>query len=63
VHHVQIRNPFLGVSLPVSSRIDTHFSGISDTDIDIVSSWGGVILSPLGTSAINWSLVPALDDR
>jgi hypothetical protein len=28
----------------------------------LVSS-GGVILSPLGTSATNWPLVPAPDDR
>jgi hypothetical protein len=26
-------------------------------------SWGGVRLSPLGTSAINWPIVPAPDDR
>jgi hypothetical protein len=26
-------------------------------------SWGGVRLSPLGTSAINWLIVPAPDDR
>jgi hypothetical protein len=26
-------------------------------------SWGGVRLSPLGTSATNWPIVPAPDDR
>jgi hypothetical protein len=26
-------------------------------------SWGGVRLSPLGTSATNWTIVPAPDDR
>jgi hypothetical protein len=26
-------------------------------------SWGGVRLSPLGTSATNWPIVPALDNR
>jgi hypothetical protein len=26
-------------------------------------SWGGVRLSPLGTSATNWLIVPASDDR
>jgi hypothetical protein len=26
-------------------------------------SWGGVRLSPLGTSATNWPIVPVLDDR
>jgi hypothetical protein len=26
-------------------------------------SWGGVRLSPLGTSATNWRIVPAPDDR
>jgi hypothetical protein len=26
-------------------------------------SWGGVRLSPLGTSAINWSIIPAADVR
>jgi hypothetical protein len=26
-------------------------------------SWGGVRLSPLGTSATNWPIVPAQDDR
>jgi hypothetical protein len=26
-------------------------------------SWGGVRLSPLGTSATNWPIVPARDDR
>jgi hypothetical protein len=25
-------------------------------------SWGGVRLSPLGTSATNWPIVPAPDD-
>jgi hypothetical protein len=25
--------------------------------------WGGVRLSPLGTSATNWPIVPARDDR
>jgi hypothetical protein len=29
----------------------------------IVVSWGGVRLSPLGTSATNWPTVPVLDDR
>jgi hypothetical protein len=28
-----------------------------------VVSWGGVRLSPLGTSATNWPIVPAPDDR
>jgi hypothetical protein len=27
------------------------------------SSWGGVRLTPLGTSATNWPVVPAPDDR
>jgi hypothetical protein len=27
------------------------------------SLWGGVRLSPLGTSAINWPIVPASNDR
>jgi hypothetical protein len=26
-------------------------------------SWGGMILSPFGTSATNWPIVPAPDDR
>jgi hypothetical protein len=26
-------------------------------------SWGGVRLSPLGTSATNWLILPAPDDR
>jgi hypothetical protein len=26
-------------------------------------SWGGVRLSPLGTSATNWPILPAPDDR
>jgi hypothetical protein len=26
-------------------------------------SWGGVRLSPLGTSATNWPIVPVPDDR
>jgi hypothetical protein len=29
----------------------------------IIVSWGGVRLSPLGTSATNWPIVPAPDDR
>jgi hypothetical protein len=29
----------------------------------ILVSWGGVRLSPLGTSATNWPIVPAPDDR
>jgi hypothetical protein len=29
----------------------------------IFFSWGGVRLSPLGTSTTNWPTVPALDDR
>jgi hypothetical protein len=28
-----------------------------------LGSWGGVTLNPLGTSATNWPVVPALDDR
>jgi hypothetical protein len=31
--------------------------------IYIFVSWGGVRLSPLGTSATNWLIVPAPDDR
>jgi hypothetical protein len=26
-------------------------------------SWGGVRLSPLGTAATNWPIVPAPDDK
>jgi hypothetical protein len=29
----------------------------------LLVSWGGVRLSPLGTSATNWPIVPAPDDR
>jgi hypothetical protein len=29
----------------------------------VLISWGGVRLSPFGTSAINWPIVPALDDK
>jgi hypothetical protein len=29
----------------------------------LIVSWGGVRLSPLGTLATNWPIVPALDDR
>jgi hypothetical protein len=29
----------------------------------LLISWGGVRLSPLGTSVTNWPIVPALDDR
>jgi hypothetical protein len=28
----------------------------------LLVSWGGVRLSPLGTSATNWPIVPATDD-
>jgi hypothetical protein len=31
-------------------------------DIYILVSWGGVRLSPLGTSATNWPIAPAPDD-
>jgi hypothetical protein len=31
--------------------------------IVLLVSWGGVRLSPLGTLATNWPVVPALDDR
>jgi hypothetical protein len=27
------------------------------------ASWGGVRMSPLGTSATNWHIVPVPDDR
>jgi hypothetical protein len=30
---------------------------------DILLLWGGVRLSALGTSATNWPIVPAPDDR
>jgi hypothetical protein len=29
----------------------------------VLIAWGGVRLSPLGTSATNWPIVPAPDDR
>jgi hypothetical protein len=29
----------------------------------VLISWGGVRLSPLGTSATNWPIVPAPDER
>jgi hypothetical protein len=29
----------------------------------VLVSWGGVRLGPLGTSATNWPIVPAPDDR
>jgi hypothetical protein len=33
------------------------------SEISFLVSWGGVRLSPLGTSATNWPIVPAPDDR
>jgi hypothetical protein len=40
-------------------------NGINGEEIKffILLSWGGVRLSPLGTSATNWPIVPAQDDR
>jgi hypothetical protein len=33
------------------------------SNIFFLVSWGGVTLTPLGTSATNWPIVPAPDDR
>jgi hypothetical protein len=39
---------------------------LSSSELNLLVSflgWGGVRLSPLGTSATNWPIVPAPDDR
>jgi hypothetical protein len=33
------------------------------TPVHVIVSWGGVRVSPLGTSATNWPIIPAPDDR
>jgi hypothetical protein len=45
----------------MSYSVITTFSDYNFTLFLI--SWGGVRLSPLGTSATNWPIVPAPDDR
>jgi hypothetical protein len=42
---------------PLESRLNGLFKFF------FLVSWGGVRLSPLGTSATNWPIVPAPDDR
>jgi hypothetical protein len=36
---------------------------LKNLQVFFLVSWGGVRLSPLGTSATNWPIVPAPDDR
>jgi hypothetical protein len=43
---------------------DTYHNLSSEKNIVFfLVSWGGVKLSPLGTSATNWFVLPAPDDR
>jgi hypothetical protein len=40
-----------------------HSDRTSTFSLVILVSWGGVRLSPLGTSATNWTIMPAPDDN
>jgi hypothetical protein len=44
-------------------KSELQFLGRPARSFLVLVSWGGVRLSPLGTSATNWPTVPAPDDR
>jgi hypothetical protein len=48
-----------------SLNLILHYLLVSDSVLSLffLISWGGVRRSPLGTSATNWPIVPAPDDR
>jgi hypothetical protein len=57
-----------------SESIETHIHNTSKSNYELYYcnvefnyfsflGWGGVRLSPLGTSATNWPIVPAPDDH
>jgi hypothetical protein len=60
------RTPTLRSSSPQPVAIPTELSRLQylrDILALFLVSWGGVRLSPLGTSVTNWPIVPAPDDR
>jgi hypothetical protein len=46
-----------------TGKKELHSNYEISLEIFLLVSWGGVRLSPLGTSATNWPIVSALDDR
>jgi hypothetical protein len=55
-----------GCAIRLLTDFYNHLFVLLPKDWSTVSSlvsWGGVRLSPLGTSATNWPIVPAPDDR
>jgi hypothetical protein len=56
---------FLWLELHLIHNLIFHFiTGFIRIKKDsFLISWGGMRLSPLGTSATNWSIVPAPDDK
>jgi hypothetical protein len=51
---------------PLKRHSDTSIENLwfqGKTDFFFLVSWGGVRMSPIGTSATNWAMVPAPDER
>jgi hypothetical protein len=62
--HKKLNVPAIIISNPTrGSDVYLRFSVFVLSCIVFLVSLGGVRLSPLGTSDINWPIVPAPDDR
>jgi hypothetical protein len=49
-------------AVKINNKITINKIVFEATSVSVLLSWDGVILSPLGTSANIWSVIPGPDD-